>query len=120
MRESRISLRSSGLRVCRCFSKLLAIDNKALMLGELVVERARGGVGLMRLPIDARRAQEFGLLIDALDQRASDALATRGFRREQILQIAQRLDQCRAAVKQVMRQPQQFAATFGNEAIDRL
>src|SRR6516225_5262268 len=98
-------------------SNLLAIDDESLVLGDLVVKRARGAVGFMRLPVDARRADEFCLLVHGFDQRAADALAARGLEREKILQIADRLDHRGAAMKQVVREPEQFAAAFSDEAV---
>src|SRR6185437_13521796 len=91
-------------------SNILAIDDESKMRGDLVVERSRGAVGLVGLPVDARRTGKPRLLIDALDQGAADALATRGFRREQILQVAYRLDHGGAAMKEIVREAEQFAA----------
>ena len=68
-------------------SKLLAVDDESLMLRDLVIEQPRGAVGLMRLPVDARRSRKAGLLINAFDQRPADTLAARGLDGEQVLQI---------------------------------
>src|SRR5271168_3865267 len=101
-------------------SKQLAIDDESGMLGDLVIERSRGEVGFVGLPVDARRSGEPCLLINPLDQRATDAFAARGLRGEQILQIAQRLDRGGAAVKEIMRKPEQFAAALGDKAVHGL
>ena len=60
-------------------------------------------VGLMRLPIDARRSRTPGLFVDAVDERAADAFAARGFAGEEILQVTGRLDRRGIAAKQIMR-----------------
>jgi len=70
-----------------------AIDNKAIPLRHLVVERPCGRVGLVRLPVDARRAGVARALIDRLDQRPADAAAARCLHGEQVLQVADRREQ---------------------------
>src|ERR1700692_5074699 len=72
-------------------SEQLAVDDEPGALGDLVVERSRGEVGFVGLPVDARRSGELCLPLNALDQRATDAFAARGLGGEQILQIAERL-----------------------------
>jgi hypothetical protein len=57
------------------------------MLRDLVIEQPRGAVGLVRLPVDARRSRKAGLSIDGFDQCPADTLAARGLGGEQVLQI---------------------------------
>ena len=47
-------------------------------------------------------------------------LTARGFAGEQILQVAKRFDRRGAAVEQIVREPEQLAATLGNERMHRL
>src|SRR3954468_8382899 len=96
-------------------SEDLAIDDEPGTLGDLVVQALRRDVGLMRLPVHARGAGELRALVDAVDQRRADTLAACGLGREQVLQIAGWLDRGGAAVKQVIRHPEQAAVTLGDQ-----
>src|ERR1700722_1770078 len=58
-------------------SKQLAIDDESGALGELVVKPLRGVIGLMRLPVDARRPGQTRVLIDFADEGAADPLSAR-------------------------------------------
>src|SRR3954451_1666314 len=102
------------------WSEDLAIDDEAGTFRDPVVQALRREIGLMRLPIDARRSRELGALVDAMDQRRGDTLAARGLKREQILQIAGWLDRGGAAMKQIVRQPEQAAVALGNQRMHRL
>ncbi len=50
-------------------SEQLAIDDEAGLVGDLVVKLHCGVVGLVCLPVDARRSGQPGLRVDAVDQR---------------------------------------------------
>src|SRR4051812_13069877 len=79
----------------------MVVADEALVLADLVVQRARDRVVGGGEPIEARRAARGGDVGDALDQRARDALPAHRHLDEKILQIA---DVARpdARVKQVV------------------
>src|ERR1039458_8779020 len=81
-------------------SEQLAVNHKAGVLGDLVVELLRGVVGLVRLPIHAAQAGTPRLFINAVDKCSADASSACRVVGKQILQIADRLDGGRAAVEQ--------------------
>src|SRR6266850_4667191 len=56
-------------------SNLMPIDDEAGAFGHFVVEMHGGGVGLMGLPVDARRSRQSCPVIDSLNQSAAHALA---------------------------------------------
>src|SRR5438309_1496171 len=91
-------------------SEQLAIDDESGMLRHLIVKLHRGEVGLVGLPVHARRSGKPCAFIDAMDQRSAHALTAGGFGGEQILQIADGLDSRGAAVKQVVCQAEQLSA----------
>ena len=59
----------------QCGSEQLAVDDEAGAFRDLVVQALRGGVGLMCLPVNPRRARVLGAFIHAMDQRRPHALA---------------------------------------------
>jgi hypothetical protein len=67
-------------------------------------------VGLVRLPVHTAAISRARSLVYRFDQRASDALAARGSAGEQILQVAGGCDLDRAAVKDIVHQPDQLSA----------
>jgi len=62
--------------------------NKAAVFGDLVVEFAGGQVVGLSQPVHACAPQFVGAGVDALDQRARDAAAASGRRREQVFEVA--------------------------------
>ena len=71
-------------------SDVLAIDHEAGVIGDVIVKPHRGLVGLVRLPVDARRARQPGLLVHGFDQHFADALAAQCGVGEQVLQVTDR------------------------------
>src|SRR5258705_13025084 len=59
-------------------SQHLPIDEESRTLGNPVVELHRGRVGLVGLPVDARRACVPCAIVDRLDERARDPLPRAG------------------------------------------
>src|SRR5579862_1315518 len=68
-------------------SQLLAEDEEARPLRDLLVQLDRLHVGLMSLPVHARASGLARPLVDRLDQGAADSLAARPLLREQVLQV---------------------------------
>src|SRR5436305_720128 len=64
------------------------VADEAAVLGDLVVERPRGGVVGLGEPVHARAARLPRAHADGLDQRPAGAVAAVGVVREQILQVA--------------------------------
>src|SRR5579864_17558 len=96
-------------------SKYLAVDDEAGALGDLVVQRLRGVVGLVRLPVNARHARLARLLVDLADQRPANSLSARGSIGEEILQVTNRRDRGGRAMEEIMHQPHQLLAAFGDQ-----
>src|SRR3984885_3287169 len=97
-----------------------AILNETRAHGDRVVEPARDGVGLVRVPIHPRRARFFCRVDDGRDQRSTDAAASYGLADIKILEIALRIDEPCAALKQIVREANQVLAALGDQRMDRL
>lgn len=68
----------------------MAVNDKSAMSGQLVVERTADCIGCLRLPVDAARASQRGLLVDVVNEGlANSELAPCGGC-EKILQVADR------------------------------
>src|SRR5271165_5977201 len=67
---------------------LLAVDDEARALGDLVVKLPGGHIAFLGVPINAGTSRQLRPLVDTLDQGAANALAACGFGREQILEVA--------------------------------
>src|ERR1700733_1977521 len=101
-------------------SKYLAVDDEAGSLRDLVVERLRGLVGFVRLPVDARRSGLARAPIEIGDEGSANSLSTRRRVTEEIQQIADGRDRCCRAMEKIMRQSDQPAAAFGDQCMHRL
>ena len=98
----------------------MAVNDKPGMPGQLVVERAAGFIGCLRLPVDAARASQRGLLVDVVNEGlANSELAPCGGR-EQILQITDWAKSGGAAVKQVIGQANYLSFMFRDHRKYRL
>lgn len=90
----------------------MAVNDKSAMSGQLVVERTADCIGCLRLPVDAARASQRGLLVDVVNEGlANSELAPCGGC-EKILQVADQAKSGGAAVKQVMSQADHFFFMF--------
>ena len=86
--------------------------DEARVLRDLVVEKARRRVRLVRQPVDPRRTRLFRLGIDGFDQRPSEFLqAAHGIGDEQILQVAVIFRHPGRAVEQVRTMPVSLPST---------
>src|SRR5580704_13859793 len=74
----------------------------------------------MREPVHAAAVGRSGAVVHRFDQRTSYALATHGGAGVEILQVAGRRDLYGAAMKQVVRQPDQYSVAHADQAIHRL
>src|SRR5215472_9637436 len=74
----------------------------------------------MRMPIDTRRARRLGAIVDGFNERPPHPFAAQIRRGEEILEIADRLDEGGAAVEEIMHEAHELAAAFGDERVDRL
>lgn len=98
----------------------MAVNDKPGMSGQLVVERAAGFIGCLRLPVDAARASQRGLLVNVVDEGlANSELAPCGGRKK-ILQIADRSKPGGGAVKQIMSQANYLSFMFRDHCKYRL
>src|ERR1700729_1493585 len=100
--------------------QLYAVLNEARAHSDRVVKPARDGVGLVRVPIHTRRARFFCRVDDGRDQRSTDAAASYGLADIKILEIALRIDEPCAALKQIVREANQVLAALGDQRMDRL
>lgn len=73
----------------------------------------------MGLPVNPRCTGRFGLFADGFDERASDATATQGWEREQILEVAGWLNQSGAAMEKVVDETSGVALIEGDQREDR-
>src|SRR6185437_3887208 len=99
---------------------LLAVDDEARAFRDFIVERHRRQVGLVGLPVDARRAGFSRPLIDGLDQGATNAFAACRLSGEEVLQIAGRADHDGAAMKEIVNQTEKSPVLLGDHRMDRL
>src|SRR5688572_6111329 len=88
------------------------------MPGHLVVQRAARRVRGVRLPVHTLAAGILRDVINAIDERAPDAMAALVRNGEEILQVAQQLEARRAAMVDVVAEPEDPALTFGDDAVD--
>src|SRR4051812_31829877 len=72
------------------------------------------------MPVDPPRSRCSGTLVNSRNQCSPNPYAARVLRREQVLQIAGRLDHRRTSMKEVMDGPDQNGRRFGDQAVDRL
>ena len=100
-------------------SEVLAIDDEARVDGQVVVELAGRGIGMVGVPVHSLGTVRCGVPVQFFDQRASHATAARGFGGEQVLQVAGGADQDGVAVIEVMRQSQQPSTGFGHQRMHR-
>lgn len=98
----------------------MAVNDKPGMSGQLVIERAAGFVGCLRLPVDTTRASQRGLLVDVVDEGLSNSELAPCRGREKILQIADWAKPGGAAVKQVMGQANYLTFMFRDQRKYRL
>jgi hypothetical protein len=82
----------------------LAIHQEPGFLRDLVIEPHRRGIGFVGVPIHSAAACAFRLPIDLFDQRAAYSFASCPFGSKQVLQVADRLDRDRRAMKEEVRQ----------------
>src|SRR4051812_27517982 len=69
-------------------SEHLAVLNKPRPVGERVIERPRGRIGFVRVPVNPAGARGLRLPVDRLDQSATEPELAGALGHEQILQIA--------------------------------
>ena len=98
----------------------MAVNDKPGMSGQLVVERAAGFVGCLRLPVDTTRASQRGLLVDVVDEGLANSKLAPCRGREKILQIADWAKPGGTAVKQVMGQANYLTFMFRDHCKYRL
>lgn len=98
----------------------MAVNDKPGMSGQLVVERAAGFVGCLRLPVHPTRASLHGLLVDVVDEGLANSKLAPCGGREKILQVAHWSKPGGAAVKQVMGQANYLSLMFRDQRKYRL
>src|SRR5215471_8086865 len=101
-------------------SDLGSVDYEARACAHLVVEAARHGIGLVRLPVDARRTGCPRLRVDERDQRSPNAPSSDPFARKEILQIADARNHRGAAMEEIVHEPDKLAIDLGDTRVDRL
>lgn len=90
------------------------------MLGQPVVQPARGDIAFMRQPVDAACTGVAGFSSDTVQKCARNAATARGLRGEEILQVAAVGNRRCAAMIEIMREADEFAAGFRYERVNRL
>src|SRR5258706_9794442 len=100
-------------------SKHLAVLDESEIVGNLVVERPRLRVARLRQPIDAARIRRLGLLVDRLDQRPSQPSTPSSLCDKKIFQVAIAVRSPGRAMKQVVRDPHQFAVDITPQCEER-
>src|SRR5882757_293059 len=98
----------------------LAVLNESRPVGERVVERPRGRIGLVRIPINPAGARRPRLAVDRIDQGAAESELARPLGHEQVLQIAIVADRPARAVIEVVHDAEQLAVDGGAEQPHRL
>src|SRR5437868_652367 len=93
----------------------MRIDDKAIVLSDLVVKCAASFVACLRLPVDARASCGPCRVIHGFNQSPPDALAANLFGGEKVLQIANVVQARRAAMEYAMNQADQDAGIVRNE-----
>lgn len=84
------------------------------MLGHFIVEHSARIVRLVRLPVNSLRAGRPRLLANSFDQSSSYATTTLGRNSKQILEVAGWLNLGCAAMKNVVREPDELPFAFGD------
>src|ERR1700722_6951296 len=74
----------------------------------------------MRVPVHARRARFSGRVHDRCYERPALPPASGRFVDIEILQVALRIEEPRAALKEIVGETDEFAATLGDERMHRL
>src|SRR5436190_10364030 len=114
------AMASLPFSVCCCSRlQLLAVLDEARPLGDLVVERLRGLVGLVRQPVQAAGAGRACGGLDGRNQRTPRAAAAYRRLDEQIFEIAIADRRPGRAMQQIVREPDQFAVALGDQRMQR-
>lgn len=98
----------------------MGVDDEPMVLGDLVVECAASGIGVVGLPVDPAGALSLGSTVDSVNELAADTFATRLRRSEQVLQVASELEPGGTAVIEKVREADKLTARLGNEGMHRL
>ncbi len=98
----------------------MRVDDKAKMLGELVIQCTPRSVRGLSLPVNSRTPTVTGRLVHRLNQASPDATTSNVFGREEILQIADITQSGRAAMEHVVRETNEMAGSFRNDCLHRL
>lgn len=101
-------------------SEFMRVDDKAKMLGELVIQCTPGSVRGLRLPVNARTPTVTGRLVHSLNQAAPDATPSNVFGREEILQVADIMQSGCAAMEHIVRETNEAVGLFRNDCLHRL
>ena len=104
----------------RVASELMRVDDKAKMLGELVIQCTPGSVRGLSLPVNSRTPTLTGRLVHRLNQASPDATTSNVFGREEILQIADITQSGCAAMEHIVRETNEMAGPFRNDCLHRL
>ena len=101
-------------------SKQIVVADEALVLRDLVVERARPRVVVLGQPVEPRRLLLARVVRHRLDQRPRHALAARRLVGEQVLQIAVVTGRPAGAVIEIVDDAEQLAVHSGSQQPHRL
>jgi len=104
----------------RVASELMRVDDKAKMLGELVIQCTPGSVRGLSLPVNSRTPTVTGRLVHRLNQASPDTTTSNVFGREEILQIADITQSGCAAMEHIVRETNEMAGPFRNDCLHRL
>src|SRR6185437_15606468 len=101
-------------------SQLVRVDDEAAVLRDFVVEGAPRVVGDLRLPVHATATGRTGGVVDGMNQTTAYAEAAQRGHREQVLEITDIVQACRAAMVEVVNEAHHCARLLRHERVHRL
>lgn len=104
----------------RRFLEIVRVDDEPIVPGDLVVERAPGGVRVVRLPVDPANPMGSCRTIHGMNELAADTPAARLRRSEKVLQVAGELKPGGATVIKVVREADERACELRDERVHGL
>ena len=96
---------------------VFAVDDKAGVFCDLVIEAARGGVALMREPVDAEGSGFFCCTVYSFNELAADAVAAKGLVCEEVVEIAGGLDGKRGAVEEIVDEADELSVLLCDQGV---
>ena len=97
----------------------MRVNDETRMVSDFVVECSARGVGRLRLPIHATTSGLARCCVYSLDEFLSNAKAPMTWTREKVLQIADLIQPCCAAMKQVVYQADNEGPLYSNQRMNR-